>query len=815
MTEKKILIKAVMDNTEFDTQIQKLEQKLRQLQQSQKTFSQAQQSYSPQSKMGEHTRAFFGDYNQDNVDKLREMFNLNARKLQHESKELLSRGSELKKLEKIEDNLNVIQKARITLLKEEIDTIKKRGQEIVQQNTMISQQAKSLGSGLEGFKGVGGGQEDDDSTGLIYTQRMRNYKALRQKGLGVGLSRGLSALGGLAGAGGLAMAAGQVGLSGWTEFAEKQRNLAMAQGSATSMATVSLQEQAQGRGVENLIFSKERQRGLEVAGNEMSSQRLRDIAGIAMPTWGKIGAGVAGFAAAGPIGAAVGYAGAAMTDKRSRGALLGTEEYQSTLTKEGLEKARSVEAAEKLKNFQRTMAYDEFGRSGNQYRQFQQMFGQENATNPEGMLGQINRAGMTRSTGMELGGQLMQASGITTGSGDLNNLKQMQLLKEGGITNIGQVAGRIKGLESGFGEKSQEKVLEKIMYDAMKAGINDSKMVEETRNFLNITTQLATQKGVSAGGISEEIARGTMTPSGVGLQSAMTAFQMREQESGDLGGARGAFKWAYSGTEEGQKSLGGMSNNFELTSSFLGMPISQMTEDNPMVQRFMKETGAKDINELKDIKRKFELRGSTPRGETLQKLEQFGKSIEGMSGQDITKAVSGGGLNDLYTNITGALSTERGSEFRGLNFRDQMSYVTAMSRGDMTGGQQSTLGDIAARGGKSPYLAGEKAEAADQLSQMNRLNKFIDEFADISNKYSESTKMLLNSSSDVDESMKLFQKAIENGASSLEMLQGIMVSIKRTADTGSIDESWKRGNLQSQIIDLGKDSAMKSNKGKW
>lgn len=830
MVDKQIKIRAVLDDSGFDSQIQKLEQKLSRLQK-------AAGQMDPQSRAGQYAARTYEDFRKESITDTQRKYDVNERSLQRLNRSLDEQKRKYQEIQNLKRQSLEYDREQEKILTNRIQRL-----EQASRNRVLA-----MGDQQGILQQFGAGPDLSNPVG--FTDRMRNYRGLRRAGMGQTMSRGVSAIGGAsmftAAAGVAAFGAGaQIAGGWWQESAEKERNLAMLQGASTQMSTRPLQEQQQGKGIENFIFAQERIKGFQKAQDEMSSKRSRILLEASAKPQGflsgaaSVAAGVVGGtvgSALGPLGTAAGAGGAygamnlvggAILDKKVRGALFNTDEFKSEMTVEALMKQKQIEDAEKEKNFSKKLAYQEYSKMP-QYRKFQQKFGIENITDPNNMIGEMNKAGMTRSTGMELGSQLMSASGMTTGIEDVGDLRQMQLLKEGGLTNAAQVSGRIKGLQKAFGNMDDQaylKELEKVFYKANKASIKDSGQVEEMRNFANVVTQIAVQKGSTAVSIAEELAVGGAADSAVGLSAAQKAFQMREGESGDVTGARGAMKWAFASSAKGQKLLGNIAGDFQSTTSLLTMPLSQINKNNPVAMDLAEKMGV-DIDELKERKKKIELRGSAVRGATIEKMEGFNEAIKNMSEDEIQKYINTsekeGGGRGKYADIARNLRIERGTEMN-LNPAEMLKYIRGISDTDGTGdimagglgkGQMgpkepSWFDRVLGKGAKSPSIAKEGAQAVDELNAMNRLDKYIDQFSENASQYADISKKLVASGTDIDNAFKTFSSAINGGAKSLQQLAELIGALRAGdgAKVKTLTEELQKQSEESNLTSLSGDT---------
>lgn len=810
---KEIRIKAIIDTADLDAQISRIKQKMTQATSSAQTLQRGQSigAFSPQ------TQALFAGQAQKSFHQLREEFNLSerqSRNMEKDIRNITSRANSMKDIATKEKEVNK--------LLEDREKIENRLMHIKKAQVGFLEQAKTIDPNLSGFRMAGGtqGPEALAGGGNFNIGRMQNYRGFRGMGFGQGLSRLLSSMGGpigvLGGLGAVASTGANIGMSVADELAERQRNIAMAQGSAMSMAATPLRQQMAGRGYEAAIFAPERERAFDTVGKEMESRRARDITrglkdavseGLSQGFKFAI-AGAAGGALAGGVGAGPGAIGGGllgfgmgafgkMADKGFRGALFNTQEYKAGLTREGFEKQQQLEQAYKLLNMDKTLGFEELQQNMGFYKGFGRTFGTSRPTTRGGLLGGILGAGVSRESGTDIATQMMGASGMTTGPGQVGDIKQAFMLGQGGMTNAGTVVGRMRGLMGGMTTQGIDEAMRRLFSEAMKAGINDSKMVEEMRKFTDVTSDLAYRQGGSdIANVASEFGRGMIGTGGRDIQAAGAAYQMRNQETGKLGGLEGAMKFAFSGSTEGKEILGGLSGNFEDTSAFLGLNVANLDPGNPQVKYLMSKMGITDFGEFKGRWRKAQTSSTSPRGGTRELMTKLGGLT---SGQDFEAAVGGGGeAQDVYGQLIGALGVERGEGFRTLGQREQESYIRSLVTGETPADQVGGAGLKSAfeqRGAESPFTKLEAATAADQRESMGRLDDNIDQFA-------KAAENSARGAGEVNKAMELFKGSIGLGVESMNILRDAMVAIREYSqggDKASLDAKLKA--LQSKMTD--------------
>ncbi len=392
--EKEIKIRAILDDTGFDQKIRSIQQKLQQMNRMQQTAAQSQSQYGAGSKMSGLSNAFFGDFNKESIGNLREAFNLNSRKLQHEEREMKKKQKEMRDIQKIDQKMTEGQKDRLKGLKDEIDLLKQKGRVMLEENQKIATQAQSMGSGLGGFKGVGGPpQPPGRPPGFL--QRAGGFGRNVLAGMGGG-----SALGGLAAAG-----VGAAGMGSQFMSYQMQRDTKMMGdiGAQTQGANIDFQHMMQNKGFMNQFERPERRAAMDIAMSREAARRTRDPLKAAASIGGSALAGAGLGAAAGSfipgigtgLGAAAGGAlgaGRAMLQPDNFRQIFDRDAYNADVRADTMKSFRGNMTAMRMQDPGKFAAGDMFG------QRMPQMQGMQRALNLSdrellGTAGQTARAG--------------------------------------------------------------------------------------------------------------------------------------------------------------------------------------------------------------------------------------------------------------------------------------------------------------------------------------------------------------------------------------------------------------------------------------
>ena len=793
---KEIRVRAVLDDTGFDQKVQNLQQRLNRMNQMQQTAMQSQTQYGAGSKMSGLTSAFFGDFNRESIGNLREAFNLNVRKLQHEERELRKKTSEMKEIEKLDKKMTEGQKDRLKNLKDEIALLKEKGRTTLEDNQKIANQAKSMGSDLYGFKGVGGPGGGQPSGGRPYDlDAMGNYRQYRGMGFGRGTSRALTRFGGPAlGLLGAASTALPLIHSGLEEYMLKEGNIALAQGgTGRALGSQLGQLQDPNQILQTAAFMPERARAMNISAGELQSKRTRDIIGgigsALTPTTGKLAAAGAGAAAGSAFfgigaipGAIAGYLGTGAIgyglDKDKRGALFGTQEYREQVTAESLMRSQKIEEALKAANIPKNLAFKAMQQQMPNMMQAETAFGAMNQYQEGSFLRNMVNTGMTARTGINQAQQFMQTAGMTPGNANIGEINNAYTLSRAGLANAPRLTGAIKGLAAGFGEQATDQSIKKLFAEAVKFGVNDSKMVEEMRQFTGAATSLAMEKGIrveEAAGILGRSGQGIM--SAPRLKAAMNAMQMREQEAKDPTAM--AFKMAFMGTGKGQQMFGGLDRMQMLRMASMGE--GDLSIDSPEVQNMMESLGLEGEEGFKELRKRHAqlgLRGGLRHGPTLQKALEYLEKRDTMSPEERRRAegefttqfqVTRGGAKDFRS----VLEYLRGGEITDTNQAPGAGMLQAYQTKGRAG-----LGARIEEGKAAAEARGfESMTATDQETG----RQFIDDFVG-------NMKNASQGAAQLNEVIQQVRNAVGQNAEAMESFAKILNAYNESVQSGNMDK---------------------------
>jgi hypothetical protein len=595
-----------------------------------------------------------------------------------------------------------------------------------------------------------------------------------------------------------------------TQFAEMERNVGMNRGAVSRTAMQMSKEGLSGLGMEPITFASERQEAFSTVMDEMSTRRMRDLTGNFGANSSIIGGIIGGaglglpLGPLGMIGGGILGGGAALLanlglNRDFRSAAFNTEDYQTMISKEAMDKFAGLEQANRLKNFEKYRAYEFMGENLGSMTGAQKAFG---IGSPEGVvnfMSGMTGAGVTSARGLQIAQSLMGESGMTMSARDPETLRRMRDLQAGGLTNATSVFGRLMSL--GTQTQGQEE-FKRVMEGAVRGGINSSEMVEETKRFADIATSLALQAGSDAGTIAQMLGSGMIGTDARSMQAAQTAMQMYDQESAGLTGIKGALKFSAAYSPEGRERLGGLADNRQLLSYFLDMPMTQFTPENPMVQRMIEAMGPDaTFEQAREQKQYMTQRGATVRGATFKQLQDFSK-IANLSEDEYKKAISKGGEGfEAYTDILAALGEERGSALRNVPQMEQMSLIKMLGQGEISVEELQKRAAQAAkqseefftRGGGSIEATFEGSKARqEQVQYEGLLGTDKETGLTFINRFMEDAKKMASGATEINDAFKSLKDAASAGIVSMGAFKDAMDAMGAYAKSAGNDEDRRK-----------------------
>jgi hypothetical protein len=576
--DKQIKIRAVLDNSDFDSQIQKLEQKLSRLQRS-------SSSLDPSSRAGQYAAKTYEDFRKESVSDTQKKFDVNERSLERLNRALDTQKRKYEEIQNIKRQGLQYDKEQETLLNNRIQKLEQASRNRVlglgEQQNILSQFGQGQGQGGQN-SGFGGFQQ----------------------GIGGGISGFASLLSTLAGSA-ILKGGFNVASTAYEEFGvTRPKRIQQYRGQALKGAGREMEEMAEGRGSERYAFAGERSDAFSMAMKQRSMQSNLDLikgvggglagglagagtgaflgakGGAALGSMVVPGLGTAlGGTAGGILGGAAGFMGGAFlgAGERGRSRMFDEERYNKMSMAEMMQNREQIEASLIAQNPSKRIARKAFTGSLNNMVDLQRQTGMRSDTdmygrNPdieEMLSGKSGTKGFLQNqmeSGQSMGGRNLQQSVIENQvralyqAGGQTNSSQLAgtaggINRQFGVNNSAQVMGGISG-QGGLGVQATEDAYKRLMIEAVKMGVDTSKMPQEMQRMTHMTAQLATQGGGFSKLAAETASMGVGGFSKGEISAAGTAFQEFQTTSKDAAGYEGQLGMGFLLGKKGKEAFG-------------------------------------------------------------------------------------------------------------------------------------------------------------------------------------------------------------------------------------------------------------------
>lgn len=742
MSNKEIKIRWVSDETEIDRSIQRLQTKMREMNKINTKLTDYSQGGSPLSKRAQYAQNQFQQTSAYMLEKESKELEKQQAK---ESAMLLQKQRELLKIEKIEENITEEQQKRMDMLKEEINL---RSQKIME----IEGTRQDISSSIESMRGdgappAGGGDTPSNN------KAMEMFKGILKS---IGVASIIN------------------GALNFTQHRlERDRKVLADQGVTAQMSSRELREQISGQGSRGLFFAGERQRAMQMAMEEQSGQGLLDFAKIggAIGTGAAAGAGVGsivpgiGTAIGGVGGGILGGLGAMAGSDRMYNRIFDQDAYRQMLTREGMQKYEANRQMLELQNPLKTIAFETMqkdldrnimlerglGIQGSSlYRgtddfRMQNDFGDFDFTkagrgaggrgflrdsmNPYGTNFGFEREDVDRSVQ-----SLIQAGATSEGARGLagRGLAFERNLRLGNAQNVmGQISG------AGLGANETEQATIRLMSEAVKLGMDASKMPQEMQRMTAVTAQLATRGGGFSESAGAMFGAGLTNFSKEGFQGAASAFDEMIDRAKTAGGFEGQMGMGFlmgSGAQGafGAKAAGKLKGNSKLMNALNQYSAIDLEQDPALAKGLADQLGISTQQLIAGMKKKDEFKQTRTASQQDATME-LGKAIQGMSPEEIAEFIEGEGAG-LYSRVAqediaafGTTESGKGREARRASIigrANRLAGNVSAAESDIGAGLRDKL---TSDEGLSPTEINKAARATGDMARLDALNKNLDD----------------------------------------------------------------------------------------
>ena len=341
-----------------------------------------------------------------------------------------------------------------------------------------------------------------------------------------------------------------------------------ARGAATQGAARPLGEFFEGKGAFGAIFKEERAKALDIASEKAQTTRIMDNVKMALPlVLGAVGGllgvsgGPGGIVMGTVAGAAAGAAiGGTFSDKglaKIKSAAGDSSTYNAMLASETMADWNSVEAsiiAQDPLKYEAQKTQQKYGKSLLNYRRGSGFGTSEEATsnildnsqfgggryNPEDIINNMNQLAQGGASSESLRG---------------DSAGQIESLKRYGMKSAGGVVARLKSL--GQEANNSDENLKKIFAEAVKVGVDLSKMPQELDRFSQKATELATATGGFSSAaielLSKSIGDVTSKPQ---VEAGASFIEQMMQQSRSFEGLAGQVGYGFMQSDKAKDLLG-------------------------------------------------------------------------------------------------------------------------------------------------------------------------------------------------------------------------------------------------------------------
>lgn len=528
--------------------------------------------------------------------------------------------------------------------------------------------------------------------------------------------------------------------------------------------------------------------------------------------------GGVGGAIVGGVGGAIGGAalgGAGAMGERGRARVFDQEKYNALKTKESFENYEANLAAEKAKDPRKSLAREYFEQNSRGINQLQKNLGMNTDAELTGSIMSVEqsqeisknlRGGKSpediRGSGTEGWLQKQMRMGGESKFDQEEIEQQVQSLAAGGATtegirglagtaarydrqfnlnNAGQTMGRLSG--AGLDAKKTDAAMEKLLAEAVRLGVDTSKMPKEMERMTAITAELLTAGGVESKGMVDLFGAGLTGFDQKSMSAAVGTAEEIKDTSKKGGGWEGQMGYGYLMGDKAKDLLKDKEGKSVKLSSTQMNYINQMSAaemDDDAYERLSKNVGipVENMKKLMAGKDSYKQTRTGKEENAAKALGQHLKDLGPMDPEQRRKALSTGKGGELFQAYEMQVADSRGQEYTGKSAVERMSYASAQAA--MAVGEQPGKFDIKTAEDKvKDRKEGEATRAGDiergatatgDMARMKALNEYTDKFKEAAKQYTESAVEYNKQFELATEATKKGAKGIGDLATQLERL---------------------------------------------
>ncbi len=761
--DREIKIRAVLSSAEFDKGVDELKRKLQKLNNDTKQMSSTTGALKNDTMLGKYAASAFGDFSKESQKQLEQMYQVQRREAADQKITLKGKQEELSKIATADAVLTKQQKERVDLLKTEIDLLKSRHRETLNQAAQVKQVMGESGGG-----GTGGGNGPTSAEGSASPAENPLKKFLNRSMIS-------SLVGGAINA----------AVTSYGDVISRDRKILGMQGATTQAGAEGYRNLIGGRATENTFFSQQRSTAASMALQERNAQGGlfgKDSVGI----MGRMGIGAAMGAAGGSIipgvgtlaGAAVGAIGgfrSAMSSERNRALLFDKVKYNNMLNVESMQNYEGNLASLKAKDPVRTMAYDFATKNADHMGAMQKALGLQ--TDEAYYGNNAGNKGLLRSqmdSGNQYGGVMFnantieqnmmgiqQAGGTTVGGAKLSGFSA-GLQRQMNLSNSNQILGRLSG--AGLNETQTEDATKRILAEAVRLGVDTSSMPKEMERMTAVAAEMATAGGGFSGGAVETLMAGMTGFDQTSINASANAADRVQQAGKAAGGYEGQMGLGYlmsgKATKLAGKKLGSDEMNYLNQFSY----SEGRDEDYTRIASYLGTTpeDAKELIKQKDLAKQTR---SSKQQNSMQALGDYMKANSGKTPDEMNQLLATGEGGKLMTSALVSTTASEGQGFSGMTQAQQEALVK--KRGAMTAGIDGFSTDAIEN-------AMQKNEG--RVSELNKASQGQGDLANIDafNKYAKDLRKAASDTTEetvrINEQLRLFRDAVSKNKNATEEL---------------------------------------------
>ena len=840
MADKNIKIRALLDTQGFDQEVNRLQQKLKDMQKTGEGLTKAQTQLGGEgTMMGKYAKTAFGEFSKESKRDLEAMFASQKREAMQQSIQMKGKQAEMQKMAQIEGTLTKGQQQRVNLLEKEIRLLQQRNQATIVAASKTKEQLGALGGAPpEGAGPAGAGAGDPQN---IFKNLLRSIgiSALVKGALDsathviererkTAVAQGQAAR--VASTELREQFQGQ-GARGIFWAAERQKAMRMASEEQRAQGGLDIAKVAGGIGagavtggmlggpmgaVAGGIVA-----GVGMMGNERLRSRVFDQeqyrALMTKEGMQKYQANLAAQKAMQPRRAM-----AQEYFERNAGRMQTMQRQLGLQTDEGLLGAQGpvagADLADMISNVPQarpTMGWERRGRG-----QFPVQTGQafpstgrgpleggiqadtmlQNILAPQGggpvmqggtpmgrrsegylidqMMGERGTAQYSEANIMRQRQQLLAGGGGTDVQGLAGGAARME--RNIGLMGAGGIMGRIAGAGMGQGAEQTEENTKRLLAEAVRIGVDLSKMPVELQRFTQATAEVMTQGGGISGTAAARLGAGLGGLTSVEVEAGKGAYQEALQAAKGAGGMEGQIGYGFLMGKEtqgilGKEAAGKLGKSAELLNSLNQLSVEDLERDPSLLKGLAKRLGVgedklKDLIQAKDAKKQSRTAGL----EEMQKV--YAKKTEGMSLQEKAEFDASEEGAVLYSKLQTRRAMEKGGFLqKGAAARKAGARMGAAFQMDLGGEERLRAPLEAVEAGlktepDTAAIAQEKAMATGDVARIRALRDNIEDLKNAAKAHSESAEMY-------NQQFNRFIDAVKSGGNAMETMKGQLDSV--------------------------------------